>query len=210
MKYARHGKSHSRVYNIWALMLQRCTNPKAANYISYGGAGVTVCDRWYDFALFYEDMGDPPTPEHTLDRIDNDVGYCMGNCRWADRDTQQNNRTNVRKITAFGETLGAGQWARKLGMSYEMVQHRVFILGMPPEEALRTPKMSHVKRPLTQKSTDGHVVAQHDSLVAAARAQAPGDYERFKKSLWALLKRGNGAAEFAGYYWEYVESDSSK
>ena len=73
-------------------MLQRCGNPNATNYKNYGGRGISVCERWKDFTLFYADMGEPPLPELTLDRVDNDLGYFPGNCRWATPKEQANNR----------------------------------------------------------------------------------------------------------------------
>ena len=43
-------------YNLWSSMIARCYNPKKDNYKNYGAKGVTVCDRWLNFANFYEDL----------------------------------------------------------------------------------------------------------------------------------------------------------
>lgn len=210
MAKPKHGQSRTRTYNIWAMMLQRCTNPKAANYISYGGAGVTVCPRWYDFANFFADMGHPPTEKHTLDRIDNSLGYSPENCRWADPDTQQNNRTISTRITAFGETLSVTQWARKTGMTPDMIRHRVLVLGMDPEIALTTPKQSHVKRRIRRSQLDGSGAVEFDSLAQAAKSFGELGYEATKKGLWAALKRAGGSsAIYRGFSWEYVPRDQS-
>ncbi len=92
----RHGHAtrdgFSLEYNVWQGMIQRCLNPNAPRYAEWGGRGITVCDRWRDFAKFLEDMGPRPSLDYSLDRIDNDGPYEALNCRWATRSQQQRNR----------------------------------------------------------------------------------------------------------------------
>lgn len=84
-----------RLYKRWQGMLERCSNPKHTHYQLYGGRGITVCDRWLDFAVFAADMGTPPTEGLTLDRINNDGNYEPGNVRWATVTEQQANRRTI-------------------------------------------------------------------------------------------------------------------
>lgn len=85
----------SGAYRSWKAMLQRCENPKAANFQYYGAAGVTVCERWHDFTNFLADMGDRPSGQ-TLDRWPNNAGtYEPGNCRWATMKEQIANRRHA-------------------------------------------------------------------------------------------------------------------
>lgn len=71
-------------------MRDRCRNPKAKSWHLYGALGVTVCERWNSFTNFLEDMGERP-PGTSIDRINPAGNYEPGNCRWADRKTQNNN-----------------------------------------------------------------------------------------------------------------------
>lgn len=83
------------LYGRWRSMIDRCQNPQNTSWKDYGGRGITVCDRWRDFAAFEEDilrdLG-PCPPGLTMDRINNDGGYCPGNVRWATRSQQALNR----------------------------------------------------------------------------------------------------------------------
>jgi len=107
----RNGKETPE-YRCWSNMLSRCENAGHQLYANYGARGITVCERWHTFELFLTDMGRRPSPIHSIDRIDNTLGYEPGNCRWA-TDVQQNRNTrSTRHITANGETHCIAEWAR--------------------------------------------------------------------------------------------------
>lgn len=189
-------KSYTREYNIWAMMRQRCNNPEAKNYRSYGGRGIRVCERWAKFDNFLADMGTAPSPAHTLDRIDNEGDYTPQNCRWADVEKQQNNRRNCIHVTAFGETKTIAQWARATGLSRDMVQHRLYVMKMEPEVALIAERMSWNQRAVLQMDLQGNVLQRFESL-AAVRAQ----YGKSASSVWNALA---GKAKTAiGFRWRY-------
>jgi hypothetical protein len=77
-------------------MISRCTNPKVDRFDSYGGRGITVCDRWRtSFTNFYDDLGPRPSPQHSLDRIDVNGNYEPGNVRWATPLEQAQNKRPV-------------------------------------------------------------------------------------------------------------------
>lgn len=87
----RHGYARTPLYNVWRGMLNRCENVNQPHYERYGGRGIRVCERWHDFVNFLADMGDRPSPQHSLERIDNNGHYEPGNVRWATASEQRRN-----------------------------------------------------------------------------------------------------------------------
>lgn len=131
-------------YQAWIDMRRRCYNPKNAAYEWYGGRGITVCNDWQSsFAAFFEHIGPRPSADHSLDRIDVNLGYAPGNVRWATRKDQNNNRSNSRKMEYGGRVLTVAEVAEMIGdaSSKRMIQERL-ASGWSPERAAATKKMS--------------------------------------------------------------------
>jgi hypothetical protein len=88
-----HGDHKSPEWQSWTAMINRCERPSHKQFKDYGGRGITVCRRWReDYSSFLADMGRKPTPNLTIDRINNDGNYEPTNCRWATRFLQNTNR----------------------------------------------------------------------------------------------------------------------
>lgn len=129
-----HGKSKSSIHNIWLGILQRCENPDNEAFKDYGGRGISVCEEWHDFNVFYRDMGDPP-PKMTIERKDNSLGYSKDNCHWATRRIQANNRRSNKHITFRGKTMTQAEWERELGLRPGRIYDRLY-KGWSLERAL--------------------------------------------------------------------------
>lgn len=121
-----HGLARTLEYRSWAGMRARCLSEKSAGYENYGGRGIGIYDRWIDsFPNFLADMGHRPSPNHSLERIDNDKGYSPDNCRWATKKDQNRNRRDSVFVTIDGVTLVASEWIERSGIHTDTVRARV-------------------------------------------------------------------------------------
>lgn len=120
------GMYNSSVYKSWAHAKARTTLKTHKNWDLYGGRGIVMCDRWINsFPNFYEDMGDKPSPKHSLDRIDTNGPYSPENCRWATVHQQTRNKRNNVWITIDGETKIMEDWAMHFGIHAETFRQRI-------------------------------------------------------------------------------------
>ena len=102
---AKIGTEKRAEYRCWWNMLDRCLNPNSKIFGYYGGRGITVCQRWRDFPKFFEDMGQRPSPKHSIDRTDNNGNYEPSNCRWATKTEQMRNRRTVKATVAIAREV---------------------------------------------------------------------------------------------------------
>lgn len=113
------------LYKTWSSMIQRCTNERNAKHPQYGARGITVCERWRDFDLFYADVGERPFPDAQIDRIDNDKGYEPGNVRWVSRKENQRNRRANHCLTFDGVTKCLAEWEEETGIKSNTILTRI-------------------------------------------------------------------------------------
>ena len=155
-----HGLSNDRLYRIWKGMRQRCYNPKANSYHTYGGRGITICDEWKEDLLAFREwaLSHGYSDELSIDRIDCDKGYSPDNCRWATAEEQANNQhpkwtftpkreCKKRKPKTWvidGVEKSIQEWCAEYGLTVQAVMYRVNNKGMTPKEALATPKRQGV------------------------------------------------------------------
>jgi hypothetical protein len=85
-----------------------------------------VCERWRgSFQAFIDDVGERPSADHSIGRIDNDGNYKPSNVRWETRYEQNRNKSTTRRLTFKGETLRYEEWAARMGLSVKLIADRI-------------------------------------------------------------------------------------
>lgn len=140
----KHGLEGTRIYRVYRGMLHRCHDPKSINYGRYGAAGIKVCDEWrndiHAFVNFALNNGYDDSK--VIDRIDNFAGYFPGNIRFVTVAENNNNKSNVRKFSVFGETKSLWYWSKdkRCAVSLETLRSRIDN-GWGIEKSITTPKI---------------------------------------------------------------------
>lgn len=124
--YRKHGQSYTPEYLAWRAMLDRCYKPNVKMYKRYGGRGISVCSKWRSsFENFLKDMGQRPSSDYSIDRINNNGNYAPKNCRWATRNQQSNNIRSNRRLRLKNKNHTIAEWSRKFGVSHATICSRL-------------------------------------------------------------------------------------
>lgn len=138
--------TYARIYWVWRSMKARCLNPKHKSYRTYGGRGIAVCERWLTFEFFLADMGIPGKND-SIERIDNDKGYCPENCCWILKEDQARNRRTNRTFTVGEVKMTLTDWCKHYGVvGYFTAVYRLN-RGWPFAMALTMPPTTNRRRP---------------------------------------------------------------
>lgn len=141
-RQTKHGGYGTPEYTSWNSMKDRCRNSNNKKFCSYGGRGITVCKRWMDsFENFLGDIGNKPSPAHSIDRIDVNGNYEPVNCRWATKKEQSRNRRNNRYEVFRGESRLLVELCEEVNIKYDLVLRRIDALNWTLENALTVPSM---------------------------------------------------------------------
>lgn len=142
-KTRKHGLSNTSIDNTWKQMKRRCNSPNHTAHKDYHDRGIVVCERWAnDLGAFYEDVSKLPhfgEEGYTLDRIDPNGNYELGNVRWATAEEQANNRRNNIIIEYKGKKQTISQLCKEYHADYRTVWRRVVKCKWDIERALTTP-----------------------------------------------------------------------
>jgi hypothetical protein len=99
------------LYNTWKNMKGRCLSVTSRNYYLYGGRGIKLDKLWENdpgaFASYVlAHLGERPSPEFSIDRVNNNGNYEPGNLRWATRAQQVANRRPSSEWLPWGTRTG--------------------------------------------------------------------------------------------------------
>lgn len=106
-------------------MRSRCENPRTKHFKNYGGRGITVCEEWLSFQVFYDWAITRWAPKLTIERVDNSLGYSPGNCKFVTRVENLENRRSTIWTTSKGERISCSALVKRLGVRYHLVAWRL-------------------------------------------------------------------------------------
>lgn len=123
---------------FWALsnMKKRCNRKTGKDAKNYFERGITYDPSWESFRGFFKDMASTYEKGLSLDRIDNNKGYSVKNCRWATRKMQNNNTRANRVFTIKGQTKTLAQWCELSELKPSCIRQRFYVYKHPIEQAL--------------------------------------------------------------------------
>jgi hypothetical protein len=124
----KHGKSKMPEYNVFLSMKKRCLSKDHKAYKNYGGRGILICKSWENsFENFIKDMGERPSKNHSIERINNELGYSKDNCKWATKKEQARNIRSNRIIEFNGIEKCLAEWAEIIGVSWQNLFYKLSI-----------------------------------------------------------------------------------
>jgi len=137
--------------HTWRGIIDRCYNLRSRQYEDYGGRGITVCDRWKNsFENFILDVGEKPSPKHSIDRKDNNGNYEPSNCRWATRKEQMNNTRKQAILTGSMIARSVGLSRQRIHQMYLAKKLDGFIVGRFGNSVIYSPETINFLRERSQ------------------------------------------------------------
>lgn len=143
-----HGMSKTRFYNIWVGMKRRCLNKNDSAYLNYGGRGIKICDEWLKFENFKNDMYESyikhaeihTEKNTTIERVENNKGYSVLNCKWATYIEQNRNTRQVKLYKYKGKELNLMEISKLEGINYRTLRDRVLLHGWALSDSVKKEK----------------------------------------------------------------------
>lgn len=117
-------------------------------------------------------MGDRPSKNHSIDRIDNDKGYFKENCRWATRSEQNKNWRKIGRYSGLeidGVRQSLRDWEKVSPISRAIISKRLKE-GMTAKEAVFSiQKPNHFKLSKDDRIEIQKLFSEGKSIASIAR-----------------------------------------
>lgn len=117
-----HGASKTTEYKSYNTAWHRCNSPNMTGYQYYGGRGIEF--RFTSFEEFVSHVGLKPTPDHSVDRINSDGHYEIGNVKWSTKKEQSLNTRRKHVLTVHGKTQRISEWVEQIGLTWSALEYR--------------------------------------------------------------------------------------
>lgn len=129
----------SRLRDVWWQIRMRCSNPRRADWIHYGGQGIRMAPEWeLSFRQFLTDVGMRPSPDHWLGRLDVTKNFEPGNVEWTTQPPQMRRRRYCRHVELSGHTVTIAEAAQALKIEDSKLRRRIVQYGRSLAEAAST------------------------------------------------------------------------
>jgi len=207
-----HGMSNSRLYGIWESMKTRCANPKHKSYADYGGRGIQVCKEWSNSFVAFMEWATQNGYEDglTIDRINNDLGYCPSNCKWSTPVEQARNRRKNTVVEFGGKTCVLEEWAERTGVPAHTISRRLK-MGWDTEDALFQPERKVKGRDGTAAYNARPVIRLNDGIIFSSTFDAAQSVGIDNSSVVKVCKGKRGTTRgFKFAYWPTQDEKGEK
>jgi hypothetical protein len=145
-----HGESTTSLYQVWYSIKKRTTLKTHKRYADYGGRGIGICDEWIKYINFRKwALSNGWVKGLTIERKNNDLGYCPENCKVATHKEQNNNRRNNILIKIGEDTRTISEWADLKNIKYRVLWDRIN-RGWEQERWFSTPRKSPIRTAAVQ------------------------------------------------------------
>ena len=123
------------IYGAWYSIINRCKHTPG-----YSDRGVRLCREWRAsrksfIAYILDNLGERPSVNHSLDRVNNDLGYEPGNLRWALPVLQARNKRNSKPLPNYISLRASGYYVIQVPLNSS--NRRSQILAKSLDEAVR-------------------------------------------------------------------------
>jgi len=134
--------AHNPLYAIWLGIKTRCFNQNHPTFKRYGMRGITLHPAWkISFRQFATHIGPRPSPDHSIERIDNNGDYAPGNVCWATRVEQMANTRINPEVSYQGRAIRLRDLADSLKLDRSILRFQYLTKNLSLEAAIEKARL---------------------------------------------------------------------